>query len=327
MFDESAHPRHDRSKQFVDKANSSPEGALPVARPHADLTVVEVDAELDRLGFQAAIHASRLDGARKVLARSDEVEADPNPRTRLYILGASSRADWESTVAAESEKLDAIQNEMNTYNDEFDARGGWSRFFLVTNTGGHVHSSTSCSTCSSDTQFGWLTEHSGKDEAEIIDAAGDRACTVCFPDAPVADRNNPRPNTLETPDQRIAREEREAAKAVREAKRQATGIWTSDGEELRAAGKWGRVIKTERTAEIEAVDNLAHQSSIEFLKTQEGWEHLIERGVTQDDLDRAETVDRIVAALAAKRGVTEQEVRDRLTEKAAKKWAKQRREY
>lgn len=43
----------------------------------------------------------------------------------------------------------------------------------------------SCSTCFPTTQFGWVTEFSGKDEAEIVAAAGEGACTVCYPSAPV----------------------------------------------------------------------------------------------------------------------------------------------
>ena len=62
---------------------------------------------------------------------------------------------------------------------------GWSRFFLVTNTGGHIHSSMACSTCRPTTSFGWLPELSGLDEKAAVDAEGARLCSVCFPDAPV----------------------------------------------------------------------------------------------------------------------------------------------
>ena len=39
-----------------------------------------------------------------------------------------------------------------------EAYTGWSRFFLVTSSTGHVHSSTSCSTCRPTTTYGWLPE-------------------------------------------------------------------------------------------------------------------------------------------------------------------------
>jgi len=62
---------------------------------------------------------------------------------------------------------------------------GWTRAFLVRNGNGHIHSSMACSTCYPTTEFGWLTDLSGADEAEIIEHAKEVACTVCYPDAPV----------------------------------------------------------------------------------------------------------------------------------------------
>lgn len=63
--------------------------------------------------------------------------------------------------------------------------GGWSRFFLVQNTNGHIHSSMHCSTCRWDTSFGWLTELSGLTEAEAVEEYGEILCSICFPSAPV----------------------------------------------------------------------------------------------------------------------------------------------
>ena len=63
---------------------------------------------------------------------------------------------------------------------------GWSRFFLV--PGGHIHSSMNCSTCNKDgkrTEFGWLPELSGLNEADAVAAHGAVLCTVCYPSAPV----------------------------------------------------------------------------------------------------------------------------------------------
>jgi len=65
---------------------------------------------------------------------------------------------------------------------------GWTRAFLVTNSNGHVHSSMNCSTCNRNgkaTTFAWVTDFSDHDEAQIVAAAGWRACTVCYPTAPV----------------------------------------------------------------------------------------------------------------------------------------------
>jgi hypothetical protein len=62
----------------------------------------------------------------------------------------------------------------------------WSRFFLVTSSAGHVHSSMWCSTCRPTTAYGWKPELSGKSEAEAVKALGPALCSVCFPSAPVA---------------------------------------------------------------------------------------------------------------------------------------------
>jgi hypothetical protein len=78
-----------------------------------------------------------------------------------------------------------IRAETLPYDEEFDRRGGWSRFWLVTNNGGHIHSSMHCSTCRPTTEFAWLPEVSGKTEAEAVAEHGAILCTVCFPSAPV----------------------------------------------------------------------------------------------------------------------------------------------
>jgi hypothetical protein len=63
---------------------------------------------------------------------------------------------------------------------------GWSRFFLVTSSAGHVHSSTSCSSCYMTTTFALLTELSAQSCEDAIAEVGETLCTVCFPDAPIA---------------------------------------------------------------------------------------------------------------------------------------------
>ena len=62
---------------------------------------------------------------------------------------------------------------------------GWSRFYLVTNSNGHIHSSMHCSTCYWDTSFAWLTELSGLTEAEAVAEYGEILCSICYPSAPV----------------------------------------------------------------------------------------------------------------------------------------------
>jgi hypothetical protein len=66
-----------------------------------------------------------------------------------------------------------------------EAYTGWSRFFLVTSSQGHIHSSMHCSSCRPTTTFGWLPQLSGKEEEEAVKAHGPALCSVCFPSAPV----------------------------------------------------------------------------------------------------------------------------------------------
>lgn len=64
---------------------------------------------------------------------------------------------------------------------------GWSRFFLVLNNNGHLHSDMSSYRCSrtATTAHGWNPALSGATEAEAVAELGPLLCTVCFPTAPV----------------------------------------------------------------------------------------------------------------------------------------------
>jgi hypothetical protein len=85
-------------------------------------------------------------------------------------------------------KAQDLRDEMAPYDAEYRSRR-WNRAFLaVTNGSGHVHSSMACSTCNKmghSTRFSWMVDWSGADEATIVADAGERACTVCYPSAPV----------------------------------------------------------------------------------------------------------------------------------------------
>jgi len=80
-------------------------------------------------------------------------------------------------------------------------RRPWPRYFLVTSSAGHLHSSTHCSTCRPTTAFGWWVELSGRTEAQAISELGklaDALCSRCFPTAPVAPkRTNVRQSDVE----------------------------------------------------------------------------------------------------------------------------------
>jgi len=89
-----------------------------------------------------------------------------------------------ASVVETREALAAVRAEAAPLEQLFDAEG-WSRFFLVTNANGHIHSSMQCSTCRWDTRFAWLPELSGLTEKDAVEAYGPKLCSVCFPSAPV----------------------------------------------------------------------------------------------------------------------------------------------
>lgn len=145
-----------------------------------------------------------------------------------------SKRDWERMVETYhglERQLQAIKDEQAPL-EEVYRKYHWTRAFLVLNGNGHVHSSRSCSTCYPTTQFGWLPEYSGANEVQIVEDAGERACTVCYPSAPVDVLS--RPSKIFSPDERqkmADREARAAAKVERERKRIEKAA-TKDGSEL-----------------------------------------------------------------------------------------------
>lgn len=130
---------------------------------------------------------------------------------------------------------DLLNLRMSTqpYDEEYSRRP-WTRAWLVNNTSGHVHNTMSCSTCFPTTEFVWLPEMSDQPEAEIVEEAGERACTVCYPSAPVDVLK--RKTRLFTPDEKKAQAAREERAAKREAKDAAKIVvegmqgWTNEGQ-------------------------------------------------------------------------------------------------
>lgn len=165
-----------------------------------------------------------------------------------YYAGKADEAKAQAAAAAaEIAPLDA----------EFVSRGGWTRAFIVVD--GHVHSSMRCTTCNNGmypTSFGWLTEFSGKTEAEVITAAGSRACTVCYPNAPV-----------DAPAGRLFHKDEEAAQAAR-AERAAKAAKAAEKKAAnaiptyRTTARWSKKIETVYAAKAFMTDG-----------AQWGWDH------------------------------------------------------
>lgn len=227
------------------------------------------------------------------------------------------KEDYEAKKAILVAERKAIFDEATPYEDKWKNEGRWSRAFLVMNGNGHVHRSMSCDTCFPSTQFAWLPQYSGQSEELLVSDAGEAACSRCFTSAPVDTLRQK--SKVQTPEQKLAAAEKAQAKEEREAKKKAVGIWNADGTELKVKSSWSNyaeTIKTERTAQIWATDALIDLENWKAKRNDPKW--------AQDNIDEKitrieENSEKVIAALAAKRGVTADVVRAELEVKAAKK--------
>ena len=170
-----------------------------------------------------------LDRLQRILGnRHSAINDTPERQQHIDSFDAYARDRWDRTAAeadAFRSTIAALKVEIDECSAVWRANGCWSRFFLVTNTNGHIHSSTACSTCRFDTDFRWLPTLSGLTEVEAVEAHGEILCSVCFPSAPVEWTNG------ESKASKEAKAERAAAKAEREAKRLAKAL-LPDGSTL-----------------------------------------------------------------------------------------------
>ncbi|MEU0498022.1 hypothetical protein [Mycobacterium sp. NPDC006124] len=249
-------------------------------------TPAQIDAILNELGFQRAKLISHADSLRSS-ARHARTGRHPDP-------ARAARLDAQADDYAP--KIAAITEQMRPYNDEYDRRGGWTRAFLVQNTGGHVHSSMGCATCWPTTRYAWLTDYSGHNEDQIVYAAGELACTTCYPSAPT--EVLARVGEIRRPTD-LQREQRAAEKATKATAAAAAAVTDPD------TGK--TLYKTERAATNAIATALGdlhwygddHPSADEWRRT----------------------VNAAVAALAAKHDRTPEAIMAECRERADKKFA------
>lgn len=208
----------------------------------------------------------------------------------------------------EADKLRDLINDLTgrtvPYENEYVRRGGWTRAWLVDNTNGHVHNTMQCSTCYPTTRFGWLPQVSGMTEDGIVELAGEKACTVCYPSAPAEVLNNP--SALELPRRREERLAREAERAEKQAAKAAKSL-SLDGSVVEVRWLYGegrrgwKDIKTYRAAELFVVEALSRP------------------GVVNYDVPTPEVLDEVIDLMATKRGVTRDGIVGPLKVKADKK--------
>ena len=83
---------------------------------------------------------------------------------------------------AAQDEVASIQAEIAAHEENYT---GWTRYFLVTSSAGHVHDGMSCSTCRPSTTYAPVVSLSAAPADEAIETLGETLCSVCYPDAPV----------------------------------------------------------------------------------------------------------------------------------------------
>lgn len=221
----------------------------------------------------AAIYVPRTGIIRKIEDAQERlklayVARNPERRAQLEQVVTDCRAALEALDAA-AEPLQAIYQ-----------ANPWTRFFLV--PGGHLHSSTHCSSLRWSTPIGWLPEYSGKTEAEIVALAGEAACTICWPSAPVS-----RPSMLPVHvAERSERDAEAARKLAAKAAKNAKAI-QPDGTPWRYAGERFQTIRSVELALHRAYDDLMTFTAFHW--------HTAERNA-----ERLESIHVTIAALSEK---------------------------
>lgn len=227
-------------------------------------------------------------------------------RSNLKYLEAVNIVGGESESVAkveiEKDARFAIIKEIEPYETIYNSLK-WSRAFLV--PAGHIHKSRSCSSCYPTTQFIWYVEYSGSDEEAIVSDAGELACTICYPDAPVDILKQPSKFTeAQRAEVEAKRAERAEAKEKRDAEKREKSV-SGDGSEFKVVYGTERYdceyFKTERSAVIWASDKICDFPT-DWKESRFG-----------------EAIEEIAEALAGKRGTDKPSVLAELVKKGLDK--------
>lgn len=213
------------------------------------------------------------------------------------------RANAKAEAKKLAEQHYTLDVEALALHAEFLRRGGWTRFYLVQNTGGHVHISTECTTCFDTTDFGWLTQFSGTSHDEMGALSGMDACAVCFPGLSPEIMAAKRDARVDTPERIAAREQREAEKAAKATKAAAKAITNPDGTALRLFDYFGDLkdVKSDIAASRIVMDS-AYNIRIYGARDDDGkkWTDNVEIGLRALAYKRGTTVEVERAALDKK---------------------------
>lgn len=137
-----------------------------------ELAPPAIDAELFEAMERAQGIEMRLNGYRKQLKK----RGGPGAPQTDYIVEAIERDEGE---------LEKWKHAGDRYEAEYDRRGGWQRYVLVTGGRGHLHYATCHTLTPGKTWIGLMAEASGMTEDEVVERFNYTACTHCFKAAPV----------------------------------------------------------------------------------------------------------------------------------------------
>lgn len=267
---------------------------------------VEIDTKLAEIyvrGYEAngvvTQIAHWLKNAKESLAKKAAGERFYSSASPEYV------TELEAKLAVARETASAVWALTAPFDAEFDRRGGWSRLYLVDNSGGHVHSTMDCKTCFTTTEFVWLPEYSDKPATEVVEAAGALTCLTCFGSVRETIRRKrgvdptKAKTAIEAPARKAARLEREAKAAAKAEKVRITGITDAEtGGPLRIKEhSYGETLNTVRTARIWLTDSYGPYA------------------YSRD----AANLARVVAAIAKKEGKDEATVIAEAKQRAAKR--------
>lgn len=181
-----------------------------------------IDAEIARLAQEADKINQTISRMQEDLARAeqDSYWALVIGVDKVAAELAQARTHWYQAM-----------NDITPLHAEFESRGGWTRYYLVDSYDGHVHRDADRYRCSRTraTVHIWLTEQSGMPAAELVELAGERACTLCFPDAPVDVLRRP---SVFTPPTAVEKEARAVERRERARVKAEKAITNPDGSRL-----------------------------------------------------------------------------------------------
>ena len=155
-----------------------------------EMTPAEIDEKLAVIHEREYGLIARIGYEMKAIAEARDPKTKHGRRLRdnetgeLYPWEAESLKESEKRLAKATAEREKLVKEAEPYKAEFERRGGWCRYFLVTSSEGHIHRGMHCATCYPSTTYGWLPELSDCVEEEMVEKYGMKACTVCFPEAP-----------------------------------------------------------------------------------------------------------------------------------------------